>query len=78
MAEAVLLAGALVIVSQIVFSGWAQGRPVSFLCLPIILWAAFRFDQLAAAICTVVLSILAVRGTLAGSGLFATATTKAC
>ncbi len=70
-AEAVLLAGALVIVSQIVFSGWAQGRPVSFLCLPVILWAAFRFGQLAAAICTVVLSILAVRSTVAGIGLFA-------
>ena len=70
--EAGFLAGALAVVSQIVFSGWALGRPVSFICLPVILWAAFRFGQLAAAICTVVLSILAVRSTLAGTGLFAT------
>jgi PAS domain S-box-containing protein len=70
--EALLLAAAVIIVSRIVFGGWAQGRPVSFLCLPLVLWASLRFGQLEAAICTVVLSILAVRSTLAGTGLFAT------
>jgi signal transduction histidine kinase/integral membrane sensor domain MASE1 len=66
--EAALLAGSVVVVARIVFGGSAGLRPLSFLCLPVVLWASFRFGQLAASLCTVVLSILAVR-TLAGAGL---------
>ena len=69
--EAALLAVSVLVTAYIVFGGWAGLRPVSFVCLPVVLWASFRFGQLAAALCTVVLTILAVRGTVAGTGPFA-------
>jgi PAS domain S-box-containing protein len=68
-AEAVLLVLATIVVSRVVFGGWGGMRPLSFLCIPVVLWASFRFGQLGAAICTVILSILAVRYTLSGAGV---------
>ena len=70
--EAILLAAATVLVVRIVFGDWGEPRPLTFLCIPVVLWASFRFGQLEASICAVVLSILAVRATVSGSGLFAT------
>jgi PAS domain S-box-containing protein len=70
-AEAILLIATTVFVERIVFGGWGGTRPLSFLCIPVVLWAAFRFGQLEAAICTVVISILAVRDTVSGAGIFA-------
>ncbi len=70
--EAGLLALTMIVVARLVFGGWGGTRPLSFLCIPIVLWASFRFGQLEAAICTTVLSILAVRSSLSGTGLFAT------
>lgn len=69
--EAVCLVATTYVVSQVVFGGPAD-RPVSFLCIPVVLWASLRFGQLEAAMCTVFLSILAVRGTVNGVGSFAT------
>jgi PAS domain S-box-containing protein len=70
--EAVLLFATTILVAQVVFGGLVAPRPLSFLCIPVVLWASFRFGQLEAAICTVLLSILAVRSTVGGAGLFAT------
>jgi PAS domain S-box-containing protein len=68
--EAILLIATAVVVERIVFGGWGGMRPLSFLCIPVVLWAAFRFGQLEAAICTVLMSILAVRDTVSGAGIF--------
>jgi signal transduction histidine kinase/integral membrane sensor domain MASE1 len=69
--EAILLLAATIVVARVVFGGWGGMRPLSFLCIPVVLWASFRFGQLEAAICTVIMSILAVRDTLSGAGIFA-------
>lgn len=65
----------LVIVGQIVFGGWIVGPeadyPLEFICLPILVWAAFRFGPREAATASFTLSILAILGTLRGMGPFA-------
>ena len=72
-------AGALllsvVVVGIAVFDGlfpW-RGRhyPLEFLCVPLLLWAAFRFEPREAATAVLVLSGVAIAGTLSGFGPFA-------
>ncbi|HEY7475345.1 MAG TPA: MASE1 domain-containing protein [Vicinamibacterales bacterium] len=69
--EAVALFAATVAAGQIVFGEWFSPRPLSFLCIPVVLWASFRFGQMEAAICTALLSVVAVRGAVSGTTLFA-------
>jgi diguanylate cyclase (GGDEF)-like protein len=73
--EAVALGVALVVVSQVVFGdlfGLAgSGAPLGFLCVPLMLWAALRFELRGAATANAVLALLAVLGTLRGFGPFA-------
>jgi signal transduction histidine kinase len=69
--ETVLLAASLVIVGLLVF-GWtfapgARAHPLAFLCMPVLVWAAFRFDQRTAASATFAFSVIAVLGTLRGA-----------
>ncbi len=72
--EAALLFACLFLVGGLAF-GWAPpfltGRPVEFLCVPVLVWAAFRFSQREAATATLLLSGIAVLGTLRGGGPFA-------
>jgi diguanylate cyclase (GGDEF)-like protein/PAS domain S-box-containing protein len=73
--EAALLAVALLAVGATVFGGlvpWT--RSLSVLSLPVLLWAALRFDQREAATATALLSGVAVFGALRGVGPFAQAT----
>jgi PAS domain S-box-containing protein len=65
--EAVFLPLGVAIVGWIVFGGWF---PFSYLCVPLLLWPAFRFGSRETATTTLVLSVLAVWGTLRGSGPF--------
>src|SRR5881628_2569086 len=69
------LLACLVVVGIAVFDGlvpWRQGHyPLEFLCTPVLLWAAFRFEQRGAATAVVVLAGIAVWGTLRGFGPFA-------
>src|SRR5207249_6152052 len=68
----------LVILGQIVFGGWfsisAENYPIAFVCVPVVIWTAFRFAQreTSAAIC--ILFTLAIWGTLHGFGPFAVET----
>jgi diguanylate cyclase (GGDEF)-like protein len=67
----ILLAG-LTATSQIVFGPLAhRSYPVEYLCIPFLIWAAFRFGPREAAAVTVVLSAIAIHGTLHGLGPFA-------
>lgn len=58
---------ALVIVGVIIFGGWI---PLAFLCLPIMVWVAFRLGPREAAAATLVLSGIALWGTVHGLGPF--------
>jgi PAS domain S-box-containing protein len=73
--EAVLLFGSLLLVGSLAF-GWAPPflpwiAPLEFLCVPVLVWVAFRFSQREAATATLLLSAVAVLGTLRGAGPFA-------
>src|ERR1043166_9394206 len=72
--EALLFVVCLVVVGQAVFGGWlptdVHNHPLEFLCIPPLVWAAFRFGQREAATASVALSALALWGTLRGFGPF--------
>jgi integral membrane sensor domain MASE1 len=74
-AEAGLLFVILIAAGLLIFSGVGADReanyPTEFLCLPILLWAAFRFGQREAISAVVVLAGPAIFGTVRGSGPFA-------
>ncbi len=74
--EAVILVVSLLAVGVAVFGPFVplggRGYPLEFVCMPLLIWAAFRFDQRTAATATFLLSAIAVWGTLAGDGPFGT------
>lgn len=60
-------------VGLVVFCGFPReirGYPVEFLCVPVLLWAAFRLGRRAASVALLILTGLAVFGTLSGYGPF--------
>jgi signal transduction histidine kinase len=63
-----------VLLSAVVFGGWleisAKNYPVTFICGPVVIWMAFRFTQRETATGIFILSVIAVWGTLHGSGPF--------
>src|SRR5262249_53204811 len=65
----------VVLIGAIVFGGPAPaGRgslPIEFLAVPVLVWAAFRFSQREASTAAVLLSGIAILGTLQGAGPFA-------
>lgn len=76
--EATLLLLSLALVAQIVFGGLfpseVKDYPLEFLCTPFLVWAAFRFGQREVATAIVVLSGIAIWGTLRGVGAFSRGT----
>jgi diguanylate cyclase (GGDEF)-like protein len=77
-AEAGLLLVCLMLVGLLVFGGifptQAKNYPLEFVCIPLLLWAAFRFGARETATAILLLSVIAIRGTLQGFGPFAWAT----
>lgn len=73
-AEAVGLLSLLVTVSLVIFGGLfasvVRDEPVEFLCIPFLIWAAFRFGQREAATSLTVLAGIAIWGTMRGDGPF--------
>ncbi len=72
--EAVGLLACLAVVGFVVFGlvPWSDKHyPLEFLCVPLLLWVAFRFEQRAAATVVVLLAGVAIWGTLRGYGPFA-------
>ena len=71
-AEAVLLLSSLALVALGAFGPFpwnaAGNHPLSFLCIPPLLWAAFRFGSREAATANLLLAGIAVWGTLRGLG----------
>jgi len=74
LAEAGMLFLTWLVTAEIVFGGFypseIQNYPLEFLCIPPLLWAAFRFGPREAATGMLLLSALAVAGTLHGFGPF--------
>lgn len=68
--EAVALLLSLAATGVLVFgnrlSAFEQSAPLKFLCIPFLLWAAFRFGRREAATATALLSAIAVWGTIRG------------
>jgi diguanylate cyclase (GGDEF)-like protein len=73
--EGAALVGCLVLVGELVFGGHfpaeTKNYPLEFLCIPILLWAAFRFGARETATAILLLSVIAIGGTLRGFGPFA-------
>src|SRR6266571_1895332 len=76
--EAAALLLCVIVVGLVVFGGLypsdVKNYPLEFLCVPFLVWAAFRFAPRGAAAAVVVLSAVAIAGTLRGFGPFARAT----
>lgn len=73
--EAALLLASLAFVTLAVFGDLLAlaepAYPLSFLCMPFLLWAALRFEQRGATLATALFAALAIDGTLKGFGAFA-------
>jgi signal transduction histidine kinase len=73
--ETGLLLAVLALTGLAAFGGWfplsAENYPLGFVLLPLVVWAAVRYDQHGAVMATATLSALALWGTLAGHGPFA-------
>jgi len=74
-AELAALLLSVVALAFFVFSGGsplhAKRYPIQYLCLPPLLWSAFRFGQRECATAITLLSAIAIQGTLGGHGPFA-------
>jgi len=79
--EAILLLLTLLVVGYVVF--WnslpigSKRYPLAFLCMPILVWTAFRFGQRVTVTSIFVLSMIAISGTLNGLGPFSRETPNA-
>ena len=73
--ELALVLTSVLVSGLIVFDGLGPSHlgnyPLEFLCIPPLVYAAFRFGQREAATCVALLAGLAIVGTLAGHGPFA-------
>jgi len=76
--EALLMLLVVVAVGRAVFSSWlpAPVQRLEFLGIPALVWVAFRFGQREAVTATLVMSALAIWGTVQGVGPFAGAVTS--
>lgn len=69
--ELVALLVVLALVAVAVFSPWPNGRPdFPVLIVPVLLWSAFRFGAWFTTICSALVVMMAVYGTLRGWGPF--------
>jgi diguanylate cyclase (GGDEF)-like protein len=79
-AEGCAVGLSVVIVGLVVFYGTPvrlPGFPTELLCIPVLLWPAFRLGRRAAAASILALAVVAIVGTLGGYGPFVRATPQA-
>ena len=74
--EALAVLLGLFVIGEVVFGGFLPAKsknlPLEFLCVPFLIWVAFRFGARAASTAIFVLSGITIHGTLRGFGPFAT------
>jgi signal transduction histidine kinase/CheY-like chemotaxis protein len=68
--ETVLALASTALVGLVAFGELGARRPLAFICLPPLAWAAFRLRPREVATCLVLVAAVAVRGTVAGTGAF--------
>lgn len=72
--EGAALGGGVIVLGYLIFMRWhsqyGRTEALGYLAVPLLIWAAFRFQQRGAVTAAFVLSAIAVRGTLAGAGPF--------
>jgi diguanylate cyclase (GGDEF)-like protein len=72
--EAVVFVAAIFLIGQTVFGGFfpssIRNYPLEFLCIPFLIWASFRFGPREVATTVLVISGIAISGTLTGFGPF--------
>ena len=73
--EAAVLIVGLSLVAMVAFDGLipaagVEHLPIEYLCVPFLFWAAFRLGRRCVVTCVVVMSFIAVNGTLHGLGPF--------
>jgi PAS domain S-box-containing protein len=69
--ELVVLLATLSLAAFAVFSPWPPGRPdFPVLLIPVLLWSAFRFGAWFTALCSAMVAVVAIYGTLRGWGPF--------
>jgi diguanylate cyclase (GGDEF)-like protein len=71
--EATAVFLAVILIGLVVFCGVpsaARGYPLELLCIPVLLWTAFRLGRRASSTAILILTTLAVVGTLSGNGPF--------
>jgi PAS domain S-box-containing protein len=73
-AEVALLLSLLVVVSLMIFGGWFPGPvktyPLAYLCLPLLLWSALKFEPKVVTAAIVLMTGIAIWGTRHGYGSF--------
>lgn len=73
-AESIVILAALTVVALVVFTGWfpigVRNYPIEFLCVPFLLWAAFRLGRRTVSLAAAILCGLAAWGTVRGFGPF--------
>ncbi len=76
--EAALLLVLLLVICQLAFEEWlppeTRGVPLTFMVIPLLLWAALRFGLRGATLLSFAVACFATAGTLHGHGLFITGT----
>jgi PAS domain S-box-containing protein len=68
--------GMIVVIGEMLFGPWPSSTanyPLEFLSIPLLVWVAFRLGPRAAATAVLLLSVIALSGTLGGFGPFARA-----
>ena len=69
--ELVALLAMLGLAAVAVFSPWPPGRPdFPVIIIPVLLWSAFRFGAWSTALCSALVAVMAIYGTLRGWGPF--------
>jgi PAS domain S-box-containing protein len=72
--EAVALCAAVFVTAKIAFGGVLpagfRNLPTEYICIPILIWACYRFGQRSALACVIIVAAISVQGTLSGFGPF--------
>jgi diguanylate cyclase (GGDEF)-like protein/PAS domain S-box-containing protein len=75
--EAALLAGGLFLAGAVLFGELiphvAEVYPLTFIYIPFLFWAAFRFGPREASVSTLIIAVMAIGATVTGTGRFSTA-----
>ncbi len=71
--EGIILLISIIIICSIVFSNWIGNTsyPLTFLPFPFLVWAVYRFDKLGTFLSVLLISIIAIWGTINETGPFA-------